>query len=86
MNYVFPPDVDSRVKRQLATGSYHSEDDVLRAAMTALEHEHDDLEAIQSGIADMEAGRFRPFSEIDAEFRRRHNIPAKPCRLPAQNQ
>ena len=78
MNYVFPPDVESRVKRQLAAGSYHSEDDVLRAAMTALEHEHDDLEAIQSGIVDMEAGRFRPFSEIDAAFRLKHNIPSKP--------
>jgi len=78
MNYAFPPDVETRVKRQLATGSYPSEDDVLRAAMTALEHEHDDLEAIQSGIADMDAGRFRPFSEIDAEFRIKHNIPAKP--------
>ncbi|MCX7410654.1 MAG: hypothetical protein NTZ32_21470 [Planctomycetales bacterium] len=77
MNYVFPPDVDCRVKRQLETGSYHSEDDVLRAAMTALEHEHDDLEGIQAGVADMEAGRFRPFSEIDAAFRLRHNIPAK---------
>ncbi|MBC8115145.1 MAG: type II toxin-antitoxin system ParD family antitoxin [Candidatus Saccharimonas sp.] len=78
MNYAFPPDVDCRVKRQLATGSYPSGDDVLRAAMTALEHEHDDLEAIQSGIADMEAGRFRPFSEIDAEFRRQHSLSAKP--------
>jgi Arc/MetJ-type ribon-helix-helix transcriptional regulator len=78
MNYSFPPDVDSRVKRQLATGSYHSEDDVLRVAMSALEHEHDDLEAIQSGIADMEAGRFRPFSEIDAEFRRQHKLSPKP--------
>ena len=78
MNYAFPPDVDSRVKRQLATGSYHSEDDVLRAAMAALEHEHDDLVAIQSGIDDMEAGRFRPFSEIDTEFHLQHNIAAKP--------
>ena len=77
MNHVFPPDVDSRVKRQLATGSYCSEDDVLRAAMAALEHEHDDLEAIQSGIDDMDAGRFRPFSEIDAEFRLKHNLPPK---------
>ena len=76
MNYAFPPDVDSRVKRQLATGSYRSEDDVLGAAMTALEHERGDLGAIQSGIADMEAARFRPFSEIDAEFRHKHSIPA----------
>ena len=78
MNYTFPPDVDTRVKRQLATGSYDCEDDVLRAAMTALEHEHDDLEAIEAGFADMEAGRYRPFAEIDSEFRRKHNIPTKP--------
>ena len=46
--------------------------------MSALEHEHDDLEAIQSGIDDMEAGRFRRFSEIDAEFHLTNNITAKP--------
>ncbi len=78
MNYLLPPDVDQRVKYQLAMGLYQSEDDVLRAALTALEREQEDLVAIQSGIADMEAGRFRPFSQIDAEFRQKHNIPDKP--------
>jgi predicted transcriptional regulator len=74
-NYPLPPDVQQRVKRQLATGQYHTDDDVLRAAMTALEREHEDLAAIKAGIEDMEAGRYRPFSEIDAEFRAKHNIP-----------
>ncbi len=75
MNYPFPPDVGQRVKSQLAKGKYQSEDEVLRAAMSALEREHDDLAAIQAGIEDMEAGRYRPFVEIDAEFRKKHNIP-----------
>ena len=75
MPYPFPTDVDQRVKSQLAMGLYETEDDVLRAAMTALEREHEDLAAIQAGIEDIEAGRFRPFAEIDAEFRKKHSIP-----------
>ena len=75
MNYVLPPDVDQRVKSQLAMGHYHSEDDVLRAALTALEREHEDLVAIQAGIEDMDAGRFRTFAEINARFRQQHDIP-----------
>ncbi len=77
MNYPFPVDVGERVKSQLALGLYQTEDDVLRAAMAALEREHDDCAAIQAGIEDMEAGRYRPFSQVDAEFRLRHNIPDK---------
>ncbi|MEX1026604.1 MAG: hypothetical protein WD049_01160 [Candidatus Paceibacterota bacterium] len=30
--------------------------------------------AIQRGIADVEAGRVRPFEEFDAEFREKHGI------------
>ena len=77
MPYLFPPDVGQRVKSQLTIGLYESEDDVLRAAMAALEREHDDLAAIKAGFDDVEAGRYRPFSEIDAEFRQKHNIPDK---------
>lgn len=75
MSYPIPPDVSQRVKSQLAKGSYQSEDEVLRAAMSALEREHDDLAAIQAGIEDMEAGRYRPLDEVDAEIRKKYNIP-----------
>jgi Arc/MetJ-type ribon-helix-helix transcriptional regulator len=78
MNYMLPPDVDQRVKSQLAMGLYQTEDDVLRAALSALEREHEDLVAIQTGISDLEAGRFRAFAQIDAEFRQQHNIPDNP--------
>jgi len=74
MPYPFPPDVGLRVKSQLARGQYQTEDDVLRAAMSALEREHEDLAAIQAGIDDMEAGRYRSFAQIDADFRKKHNI------------
>lgn len=74
MSYPFPPDVSQRVKSQLAKGSFESEDEVLRAAMSALERENEDLAAIWAGIEDMEAGRYRPFSEVDAEIRKKFNI------------
>lgn len=74
MPYPFPPDVGQRIHSQLERGRFQTEDDVLRAAITALERENADLAAIQDGIADIEAGRFRPFAEIDAEFRRTHNL------------
>lgn len=77
MPYPFPPDVSQRIHTHLERGHFQTEDDVLRAAITALERESDDLAAIKAGIDDVEAGRFRPFSEIDAEFRQKHNLADK---------
>ena len=75
MNAPFPPDVSQRARLPIEQGLLQTEDDVLHAAMTALEREENDLAAIEAGIDDMEAGRYRPFTQIDAEFRRKHNIP-----------
>lgn len=39
-------------------------------------HEFDESVAeLRSGLADMEAGKGRPFAEFDAEFRKKYNIP-----------
>lgn len=77
MNDPFPADVEQRVQSQLETGLYPTEEDVLRAAMTALERERDDRASIQAGIEDMEAGRHRPLAQIDTEFRQKHHIPLR---------
>ena len=69
MPYNLPPDVQDQIRQQIATGQYGSEDDVLRAALQALTLRHDELVAIQAGIDDMEAGRLRPFDDVDAELR-----------------
>ncbi|MGD9635154.1 MAG: hypothetical protein AB7G28_07490 [Pirellulales bacterium] len=37
MHYPFPPDLQQRVQARLADGTYESEDDLLRHAMSALE-------------------------------------------------
>jgi putative addiction module CopG family antidote len=75
MPYHLPPDVLDQIRQQIATGHYASEDDVLRAALQALSSRHDDLAAIQAGIDDMEAGRMRPFDEVDADIRRQFGFP-----------
>lgn len=70
MNYQLPPDVQVQIREYIAAGRYASEDDVLRAALRALSFHHEEVAAIQAGIADMEAGRLRPFEDVDAEIRR----------------
>jgi len=75
MSYQLPADLTETIQSLLATGKYASQDDVLRDALAALRQRDLDLAAIAAGIADMEAGRYRPFVEVDAEFRKRHGIP-----------
>jgi len=74
MSYQLSPDLDQQVKLFLASGDYASEADVLQAALRALEREKEEIAAIQEGIDDMEAGRFRPLDEVDAELRRKHSF------------
>jgi Arc/MetJ-type ribon-helix-helix transcriptional regulator len=68
-------DVSARIDAYIATGQFTNQDEVMRAALTALEEQREDWAAIQAGIADMEAGRFRPFAAADADLRKKHNIP-----------
>ena len=69
MPYNLPPDVQAQISRHIATGHYASEDDVLRAALRALAFRHEELAAIQAGVDDMEAGRLRPFEDVDTDMR-----------------
>jgi Arc/MetJ-type ribon-helix-helix transcriptional regulator len=69
-----PTDVTRTIEALLASGKYASQDEILRDAFDALRQRDEDLAAIRAGIADMEAGRHRPFAECDAAFRARHNI------------
>ena len=64
-----PPDVHEEIKQRMASGQYDSEEDVLRDAMRALRVQDREIAAIQAGIDDMEAGRVRPFEDVDAEIR-----------------
>jgi Arc/MetJ-type ribon-helix-helix transcriptional regulator len=69
-----PPDLQKPVSKLLGSGNYSSEEDILRPAITALEERNADLASIQAGVRDMETSRYRPFSEFDADFRKRNQV------------
>jgi predicted transcriptional regulator len=76
MGMSLPPDLDRLVQVKLALGVYRSEEEVLRAALGALDAQEETLAAISAGYADFEAGRYRLLDEADAEFRQQHNLPS----------
>lgn len=50
MSIVVPRDVEEMVARQIASGRYRSDDEVLRSALQALEEVDDDYVAIQKAV------------------------------------
>ena len=66
-----PPDLDQQVKHYLSSGQYQTEEDVLRDALRALADE----QAVRQGMEDLAAGRGRPLEAVDADIRKKHNIP-----------
>ncbi len=74
MSLIIPADVQERLNALLGTGLYASEEEVLRAAVAALEEQNAELAAIRGGINDMEKGRYRPFADFDARFRERNHV------------
>ena len=75
MSLQMPADVEASVRAFVASGHYASEEEVLRKALAALQHE-ESVSMIKEGIADLEAGRYRPFEEVDAEIRQRFGFKA----------
>jgi predicted transcriptional regulator len=72
MSRQFAPDVQQRIRDQMAQGNYQSEDDLLRDALDALADRNADLAAIRAGVADMEAGRMRSLSDVANDIRKKH--------------
>ena len=56
MPYTIPPDVETLVAHQMATGRYQTEDDVLRSALEALTQQDEDLAAVQAAIDEWRQG------------------------------
>jgi len=74
MPYPFPPALDRLVREELATGVYHSEDELLVEAMQALRDREEAIVGIREGLADLDAGRVRLLDDVDAELRTKHGI------------
>lgn len=73
--YKFPPAVSDLVRKQLASGQFATEDEVLLAALQTLETESEDWLAVREALDSLEAGD-RGMSLQDAfdEVRKRHSI------------
>jgi len=68
-------EIDRRVQEKLATGKYESVDQVLLAALRALDEEEETIAAVSEGNEDFKAGRFQDWETSDAEFRKKYGIP-----------
>ena len=78
MNYAFPSDVANLVDLQLKSGQFSNPDDVLRAALRALQDRQADIAAIAAGYADLEAGRTHTFEEVSAEIEAKYGFVDEP--------
>ncbi len=74
--YKFPASVSELIEKQLATGLYQSEDEVLEAALQRLDDELDDWPAVRMAIEALNAGdNGVSLDEAFQEVRRRHSLP-----------
>jgi putative addiction module CopG family antidote len=73
MTITTTPALELAIQRQLASGRYASETEVLEAALRALAR-RDEVRAeyfadLKESLADEQAGRTHSLQEVDAEFR-----------------
>jgi predicted transcriptional regulator len=65
------------VQGKVATGLYGSAEDVLKAALRALDAEEETIAAIAEGAEDIEAGRYCSLEEANLEFYRKYGVPPR---------
>ena len=78
-------DLDDAIQRRVASGTYASQSEVIRAALRALTHAEEEHErklvvvdaAIERGIADADAGRVHAAEDVFAELRTRYQAMAE---------
>jgi putative addiction module CopG family antidote len=63
--YEFPPDIEQRVRAQIDSGQFTTQDDVLREAIDTLEKRQNGLATLRSMVdeadSDIASGRVGPF-------------------------
>ena len=73
--YKFPAVVSQLIEKQLATGRYSSEDEILEAALQRLDEKSDDWAAIKVALDSLDAGEpGLSLAESIDEVRRRNAI------------
>jgi len=76
MPFQFPPDIQQSISAFIASGTFRTEEEVLREAIGLLSERQQDLASIKSGLDDIAAGSFRSAEESNEEFRKLHKIPS----------
>ena len=69
-----PPDLAELVRAEMSRGAYTSEVALLRDALRAFVERREDLDAVRTGIAEMEAGQIRPFKDALESIRKDHGL------------
>ncbi len=77
MTISLTPELDRLLNQKLASGLYGSVEDVLKAALSALDNQEETMAAIAEGNEDFLAGRYRSLEEADAEFREKYGLPGE---------
>jgi putative addiction module CopG family antidote len=75
MTITLNAELDRRVREKLASGLYQSVDDVLCAAMRALDDDEQTIAEVKESYEDYKAGRYETWEKSDADFRAKHGIP-----------
>lgn len=74
MPLIVPPDVEALVAKQVASGRYRTEEDVLRSALEALTEADEDLAAVQEALKEWRTGDPGvPLDEAIRTIRTRHS-------------
>lgn len=74
MNIQLPADLDAAIQSFIVSGQYPNEEAVLREALAVLGKREHDLQAIEEGVADMQARRVRPWAEVKTTLEAKHGF------------
>ena len=74
-SYELPPTVSSLLEKQLATGQYASEEEVLVAALQSLDELNEDWNAVKESLDTLDQGdRGLSLDDAIAEVKRRNGV------------
>jgi Arc/MetJ-type ribon-helix-helix transcriptional regulator len=71
---VLSDEVADLLRREMASGAYQSEEEVLKVALQLVAQRRETIASIQEGLDDISAGRTVAFEDFDREFRAKHGI------------
>ncbi len=72
---LLPPAIDKLIDERLATGRYHSREEVLASALRQLAYHEELMADLEESAADEAAGRLHDAEDVFAEMTEKYNLP-----------